>query len=123
MTELSVSHRSVNPTVFLVTHKKDPRLYNQSLIKSGHYDFLVKMLESGPIYGTYLRNDDSFWEEEVFVCPQCIHASPIDYCSNEERTEIYCKYCYTDWIVDNGRMLMKWIQFDDDGNEIGEALI
>lgn len=111
-----------NPTVFLVTDAKDPRLYKPELIQNGLYGVLKLMLNGGPIYGTYFRQDNSFWEDEVFVCPNCVHATLLD----EEKvksTEFFCKYCHSDWVVQEGRIMMKWTKFDDDGNDIETVLI
>lgn len=112
----------LNPTVFLVTDAEDPRLYKPELIQNGLYGMLKPILDKGPIYGTYLRPDNSFWEEEVFVCPNCVHATLL--CEGEgQSTEFHCKYCYTDWVVQEGRIMMKWTKYDDDGNELETVLI
>lgn len=48
----------------------------------------------GHVFATYYR-PGAFWEEEVFVCPRCKHATQIEYAE----TDIgwYCKYCYNEW--------------------------
>ena len=119
MTEQIVAPIKTNPTVFVVTDLRDPRLPHDPELRG----FLVHLLESGPIYGTYLRRDFSFWEDEVFVCPNCIHATLLDKGENESDT-FYCKYCYTDWKVVDGRLYMEWTQYNDEtGDESGVVLI
>ena len=56
----------------------------------------------GKIFASFYR-PGAFWEEEVFVCPKCKHATQIE-CAEifpDETTasvaEWYCKYCYTAW--------------------------
>lgn len=111
-----------NPSVFMVTDAKDPRLYKPELIKNGLYEILKQMLTDGPLYGTYLRSDYSFWEDEVFVCPNCIHATLLDE-GDEITTEYFCKYCHTDWVIKDGRIMMKWTKYDNDDNELETVLI
>ncbi len=106
----------------MVTDAKDPRLYKPELFRNGLYGFLKSMLEKGPIFGTYLRSDNSFWGEKVFVCPNCIHATLLND-DEDQSTEFYCKYCYTNWTVKEGRIMLKWTKFDDNGNEIETTLI
>lgn len=119
MTEKILAPIKTNPTVFVVTDPRDPRLSRNP----ESHRFLVHLLESGPIYGTYLRSDGSFWEDEVFVCPNCIHATLLDEGEGESDT-FYCKYCYTDWKVVDGRLYMEWTQYDDEtGDVIGVVLI
>jgi len=119
MTANILSPIKTNPTVFVVMSSRDPRLPHDPQT----YKFLAHLLESGPIYGTYLRRDDSFWEDEVFVCPNCIHATLLEKGEGESDT-FYCKYCSTDWRVIDGRLYMEWMQFDDEtGDETGIVLI
>lgn len=112
-----------NPTTFVVTDPHDPRIYNGSTIQKGHYEFLNSLLlKTGHLYGTYYRDDCSFWEEDVFVCPNCRHATLLGE-DESESEEFYCKYCYTDWKVIDGRLYMEWTQFDGYGDEVDTVLI
>lgn len=56
----------------------------------------VSLEKWGRVYASYY-SPGAFWEEEVFVCPQCAHATNISDWSDEERGEFYCKYCYSTW--------------------------
>ena len=38
-------------------------------------------------------------------------------------TEFFCKYCHSDWVVQEGRIMMKWTKYDDDENELETVLI
>jgi len=35
------------------------------------------------------------WDCDVFVCPQCIHATRVRFAEVEKGGWWYCKYCYT----------------------------
>lgn len=101
-----------NPTVFIVTDKHDKRI---PMNNRTEWQFHIELLEKwGYLYGSYYR-PGSFWDEHVFVCPHCAHATHLE--EDDKSDEFYCKYCYTDWKVENGRMLMSQTSVDDDGEE------
>lgn len=110
MTTQIVPPTVFNPTVFLVTDTNDKRIPPEQGL------FIKSLIEQfGYVYGSYYRPGE-FWNEHVFCCPHCAHATLLD--ENENLDEFYCKYCYTDWKVINGRMMMNHIQYDDDGEEL-----
>ena len=113
MSEISVAPTVFNPTVFLVTNRNDKR------VPAKQQEFIDSLLvEYGYVYGSYYRNGE-FWHEHVFVCPHCVHATLLE--ENDDSERFYCKYCYTDWKVANGIMMMEQTLVDDDGEELGSA--
>ena len=61
-------------------------------------DLINATLEKhGTIFASFYR-PGAFWEEEMFVCPKCKHATHIEIADETaEIAEWYCKYCYTEW--------------------------
>ena len=74
----------------------------------------------GKIFASYYR-PGAFWEEEVFVCPRCKHATLIGFAEGVgpdqktvELSEWYCKYCYTSWACSSERGVFPVeIEYDD----------
>jgi len=110
MTGNSVAPAVFNPTVFLVTDTEDKR------IPAKQHNFIASLIaQYGYVYGSYYRPGE-FWEDHVFVCPHCVHATMLE--QNDDSDEFYCKYCYTDWKAINGRLMMSHTRTDDDGEEL-----
>lgn len=114
MTDRSVA---LNPTIFLVTHPHDPRLSKDSEKYRIEHAILSAV---GVMYGSYYRPDE-FWDEPVFVCPQCKHVSQI--VRAEKESGFYCKYCSTDWVLKDGQIYREWTPWDDHGNPLSPVLI
>jgi hypothetical protein len=114
MTEHSVP---LNPTIFMVTHKDDPRLSKDP------YKYQIEqmiLLHDESMYGSYYRPGE-FWGEPIFVCPQCKHA--MQEISAKTDNGFYCKHCYTDWALKDGQLYMQWTPFDESGKSLAPILI
>lgn len=104
-----------NPTVFIIYDIDDPRLRHETKTM---FQVTADLLERfRRIYGSYYRLGE-IWEEEVFVCPNCHHATLIEHCHDDSMPEMFhCKYCYTDWRAKDGRMWMLWNHQNDEEGE------
>jgi len=103
--KLNISEAN-NPTIFIVTDTNDPRFDINFFVTREQYIHHVESLrQNGKLFGSYYR-PGSFWEEEVFVCPKCQHATLITNECSIVDDGFCCKYCYTDWIIQDGRLFI-----------------
>ena len=110
-----MANRHCNPTVFVVTDIRDPRLMPDTRARLDVARFALERF--GQIYGSYYRPGE-IWESEVFVCPHCHHSTLIEHCNDDSMPEMFhCKYCYSDWRMKDGRLWMLWSHPDDGEGE------
>lgn len=105
-----------NPSVFKVTD----RYQLPSMMGHSGYKFAAAIImEHGYAFGSYYI-PGSYWEKEVFVCPDCKSATLIEFAKNKRG--YFCKYCYSTWVSVHDRLMLEDLLFDEDGKSVGSIL-
>lgn len=108
-----------NPTCYQIVpndHEAVIRLVNQMPMETSIFPlgttkrnkeddlrFIESCLQkSGSLWASYYR-PGAFWEEPVFVCPKCQHATQEDLATDSTGTSWHCKYCDSNWRCDSVR--------------------
>lgn len=113
----------MNPTIFELKTKAAQFWVAQCTGKQEQFHSTMKLIrhftdDGEKVYGSFYRPGD-FWEDPVFVCPRCVHATLIGDEGYQE--PFYCKYCGSDWETKPGAGLVSLnfeYEYDDDGNLI-----
>lgn len=102
----------MNPTIFEVVGTREANWVASS---SPDYRktmaFVQKLKSDGlTLFASFYRPGEIF-DEEVFVCPGCVHATGMGDCVYEEPFK--CKYCGARWVTDAKKGTM-WVEFDEE---------